>query len=135
MTIKAILEDFRAASGRQQFVMYGIWTVVVSGLFQLEDAWQLISTTWKFFGAFVVYAAIFESLWLTKYFLLLCNFTAVATGAVFTSKAMQFRDGEILRAATQSHYFVILIVAVWGFYLANLCQRQIWEAETMGNVK
>jgi len=126
------LEAVWYAAGPAQFLMYGIWTIVLSGMFALDGWWQLLATAWKFFGFLVFVVTIWGSLKQKQLYILVCTITAVVVGAVYTSKAMVFTDVDALRGATQSHYMAIAVLVAWGFYLANLCSRQILEFEKMG---
>jgi len=126
------LEAVWYAAGPAQYLMYGIWTVAISGLFQLEGAYQLLATLWKFIGAAVFFVTIWGSLKQKMLLILLGTLNAIAVGIVVTSKAVMFGDSDIIRATTQSHYMSIFVIVVWGFYLANLCSRQMFEFKRAG---
>ena len=130
--LQRTLEAVWYAAGPAQFLMYGVWVVVVSGMFALEDGWQLLATIWKFLGTGVFVVTIWGTLRQKQLSILGCTMTAVVVGAVYTSKSVHFSDLDMHRAATQSHYMVIVVLVVWGFYLANLCSRQLMEFEKMG---
>ena len=133
--LRKTLEAVWYAAGPAQFLMYGVWVVVVSGMFALEDGWQLLATFWKFLGVMVFCVTIWGTLRQKQLFLVLCTITTVVVGAVYTSKAVHFgADLDTHRAATQSHYMVVAVLVIWGFYLANLCSRQIMEFDRMGIV-
>jgi hypothetical protein len=131
---KRTLEAVWYAAGPAQFLMYGVWVIAVSGMFSLVDGWQLLATTWKFMGATVFAVTIWGTLKQKQLAILSCTITTVVVGAVYTSKAMHFTeiDLDTHRAATQSHYMVIVVLVAWGFYLANLCARQQLEFDKMG---
>lgn len=120
------------AAGPAQFLMYGVWTIVVSGMFALDGWWQLLATFWKFIGALIFVATIWGSMKQKQALILAGTMASIIVGAVYTSKAMVFPDVDVLRGATQSHYMVILVLVAWGFYLANLCSRQRMEFKRMG---
>lgn len=128
------LEAVWYAAGPAQFLIYGVWVVVVSGMFSLQDGWQLLATAWKFMGATVFAVTVWGNLKQKQASILVCTITTMVVGAVYTSKAMHFGDLDLdtHRAATQSHYMVIVLLVAWGFYLANLCSRQRMEFERMG---
>jgi hypothetical protein len=126
------LEAVWYAAGPAQYLMYGIWVIVISGLFNLDGNYQLIPTFWKFLGFAIFVATIWGTL-RQKMMLILCStMTAIVVGAVFATKAVMFGDADIMRAATQSHYFSLVIIITWGFYLSNLCSRQMLEFKRAG---
>lgn len=136
MTDKLVktLESVWYAAGPAQFLMYGVWVVVLSGMFGLDGTWQLLCTFWKFMGAFVIVTTVWGTLKQRQLVMLLSTLTAVVVGSVYTSRAMVFVDVDvnIHRAMTQSHYMVIAVLVIWGYYLANLTSRQIMEFKKAG---
>jgi len=120
------------AAGPAQFLLYGLWTVIVSGLFPLEDYWQLLPTVWKMNGALIVAVTIWGNLAQKKWTILLNTFLAIIVGSVFASKAVMLADADIIRAATQAHYMILFLIVFWGFYLANLAARQSMEFRRAG---
>jgi hypothetical protein len=130
--LRRTLEAVWYAAGPAQFLLYGFWTVIVSGLVPLDDVWQLIPTTWKFNGVLIVAFTIWGSLRQKKILILIATFQSIVVGAVFTSKAVVFTDVDIVRAATQSHYMILFLLVFWGFYLANLAARQEMEFKRVG---
>lgn len=130
--LKRTLDAVWYAAGPAQFLLYGMWTIIVSGLFPLDSWWQLAATAWKFNGAAIVVATVWGSLAVKRTTMLLNAFLAIIVGAAFTSKAVMFGDGDVIRAATQSHYMILMLVVLWGFYLANLAERQRMEFKKAG---
>lgn len=126
------LEAVWYAAGPAQFLLYGAWTVIVSGLFPLEDYWQLVPTIWKMNGALIIAVTIWGKLVHKKWTILFNAFLAIIVGSVFTSKAVMLADADIIRAATQSHYMILFLIVFWGFYLANLASRQSMEFRRAG---
>ena len=128
------LEAVWYAAGPAQFLMYGIWVIVVSGMFSLQDGWQLLASSWKFMGFLVFVVTVWGTLKQKQFCILCCTITTMVVGAVYTSKAVHFQnlDLDTHRAATQSHYMVLAVLIAWGFYLANLCARQRMEFGRMG---
>ncbi len=123
------LEAVWYAAGPAQYLMYGVWCIVISGMFHLEGSYQLLATAWKFLGFGIFVVTIWGSLRQKMLLILLSTLLAIVVGAIYTSHAVMFRDGDIIRAATQSHYMSIFVMVVWGYYLANLCSRQRLEFE------
>lgn len=124
---KAAINEIWYASGQAQVLLFGLWTIVVSGLYQLEGEWALLAITWKFVG-FITASSILWGCTKTKQRLIIaCVFNSLLVGAVFTTKAVMIGDQDVLRGTTQSHYFVIILFVFWGFYLANLMSRQMLE--------
>jgi hypothetical protein len=130
--LRKTLESVWYSTGQAQFLMYGVWVIVLSGMFSLEGWWQLLATWWKLVGVLVFLATIWGSLRQKQLSILVCTITTVVVGAVYTSKGMSIGDVDIHRAATQSHYMVVVVLVTWGFYLANLCSRQMMAFEKMG---
>jgi len=131
--LRRTLEAVWYAAGPAQFLMYAVWTVVVSGMFSLEGSWQLLATVWKMLGALVFAATVWGTLRQKQALILASTMVALIVGAIYTSKAMMFMgDADTLRGATQSHYMVVMVLVAWGFYLANLCSRQMMEFKRMG---
>lgn len=129
--LRYVLEAIWYAEGSAQFLTYGIWVIILSGMFSLTGVWELLAAIWKLEGLAVVVATVWGSLRIKQALILLSAMTAIAVGAVFTTKAAML-DVEILRGATQSHYMTIAVLVAWGFYLANLCSRQRMELSRMG---
>lgn len=130
--LRHALEAFWYGTGLAQFLMYGVWTVVASGMFALDGGWQLLATAWKVVGALIFAATIWGTMQQKQTLILLGTMLSIMVGAVYTSKAVVFSDVDVLRGATQSHYMVIVVLVAWGFYLANLCSRQRMEFKRMG---
>lgn len=130
--LRHALESFWYGTGMAQFLMYGVWTVVASGMFALDGSWQILATAWKFVGALIFAATIWGTMQQKQTLILLGTMLSIMVGAVYTSKAMVFDDVDVLRGATQSNYMVIVVLVAWGFYLANLCSRQRMEFKRMG---
>ena len=127
------LEAVWYAAGPAQFLMYGIWVIVLSGMFGLQGGWQLLATLWKFLGVLVFAITIWGTLRQKQLVMVACTILAIVVGAVYTSKSMHLSlDMDMHRGMTQSHYMVLVVFVIWGFYLANLCSRQLMEFDRMG---
>lgn len=123
------------AAGPAQYLLYGIWTVVISGLFPLDGAYQLLPTVWKFNGALIVVATIWGGMQHKQFVILANTFLAIMVGSVYTAKAAMVAmtvDADTLRGTTQSHYMALALLVAWGFYLANLVSRQRLEFARAG---
>ena len=130
--LRKALDGVWYAAGPAQFLMYGVWTVVLSGMFALDGWWILLASMWKLVGALVFVATIWGNMKQKQMLLLFSTMMSILVGAVYSSKAMSFNDIDTLRGATQSHYMVLVVLVAWGFYLANLCSRQRMEFKAMG---
>ena len=127
------LEAVWYAAGPAQFLMYGIWVIVLSGMFGLQDGWQLLATLWKFLGVLVFAITIWGTIRQKQLVMVACTILAIVVGAVYTSKSMHLSlNTDMHRGMTQSHYMVLAVFVIWGFYLANLCSRQLMEFDRMG---
>lgn len=126
------LEAVWYAAGPAQYLMYGVWCIVISGMFHLEGSLQLLPTAWKFLGFIIVLVTIWGTLAQKMWTILISTILALVIGALYTSHAMMFNDGDTIRAAMQSHYMAIFVMVFWGYYLANLCARQRLEFKRAG---
>jgi len=125
--LQSTLEAVWYAAGPAQYLMYGVWTIVVSGMYHLEGDYQLLSTLCKFIGFFIIVGTIWGTLEHKKKLILASVMNAVMVGSVYTTHAMMFEDPDVLRAATQAQYMTLVVLVFWGFYLANLAARQQLE--------
>lgn len=126
------LEAVWYAAGPAQYLMYGVWAIVISGMFHLEGHLQLLSTAWKFLGFGIFVATIWGTLRQKMLLILASTILALVIGALYTSHAMMFGDADLIRATTQSHYMAVFVMVAWGYYLANLCARQRLEFKKAG---
>jgi len=126
------LEAVWYAAGPAQYLMYGVWAIVISGMFHLDGHLQLLSTAWKFLGFSIFVVTIWGTLRQKMLLILTSTILALAIGALYTSHAVMFGDADHIRAATQSHYMAVFVMVVWGYYLANLCARQSLEFKKAG---
>lgn len=124
---KSAINEIWYASGQAQILLFGIWTVVASGLYSLPDEWILLAAVWKLLGFITASSIVWVCTKVKLRLVILSVFNSLLVGAVFTTKAMMIGDQDVLRGATQSHYFVIILFVFWGFYLANLMARQLLE--------
>lgn len=130
---RSTLHEIWYASGQAQILLFGLWSTVVSGLYQLEGNWILLCSAWKLLGFIIASSIVWSKTKCKQYLVLASVFLALIVGAVFTTKAVEITDPDILRGATQSHYFIIVLIVIWGFYLANLMSRQLLEKERRKN--
>lgn len=127
------LEAVWYAAGPAQYLLYGIWTVVISGNFQMDGWHALFPAAWKMLGFAIIVITIWGSMRIKQYAILLNTFMALIVGAIYTSCAMMVgaevgaKNIDLLRGSTQSQYMALLLLIVWGFYLANLISRQRME--------
>lgn len=124
------LEAVWYAAGPAQYLLYGLWTVIVSGTFVL-DGWHIIfPVVWKLSGVAVIAVTIWGSMRAKQYVILANTLMAIMVGAIYTScaimvgKQIDAQDIELLRGSTQSHYLSLVLMVSWGYYLANLVSRQ-----------
>lgn len=130
---KSALHEIVYASGQSQILLFGLWTMVISGIYSLDGNWILLGAFWKFLGFLIASSIVWGDGECKKYLVLASVITSLAVGAVFTTKAVQIADPDILRGTTQSHYFILVLMVGWGFYLANLMSRQLLEKKRLEN--
>lgn len=115
------------AAGPAQYIAFGLWTIVISGFFPLNDAMALMSAVWKICGMGIVILTIWGSMEAKRMAILIGTLFSVAVGAMYMTRFGVFMDGDELRAAMQSRLMAVFLMVAWGYYLANLCTRQIYE--------
>lgn len=120
------------AAGPAQYLAFGLWTIVASGLFPLTDAMAIVAAFWKFTGFAVIVLTIWGSMEAKRMAILIGTLFSVAVGAMYMTRFGVFMDGDELRAAMQSRLMAIVLLTGWGYYLANLCTRQIYELRRLG---
>lgn len=120
------------AAGPAQYLAFGLWTIVASGLFPLTDAMAVIAAFWKFTGFAIIVLTIWGSPEAKRMAILVGTLFSVAVGAMYMTRFGDFMDGDELRAAMQSRLMAIVLLTGWGYYLANLCTRQIYELRRLG---
>lgn len=120
------------AAGPAQYLAFGLWTIVASGLFPLTDAMAIIAAFWKFTGFAIIVLTIWGSMEMKRMAILIGTLFSVAVGAMYMTRFGVFMDGDELRAAMQSRLMAIVLLTGWGYYLANLCTRQIYELRRLG---
>lgn len=131
--LRKTLEAVWYAAGPAQYLLYGTWTVVISGLFSLDGAYELLPALWKLNGALIFVSTIWGTMAQKQYTILINTFFAILVGSVYSVKAAMFNvDVDVLRGATQSHYMSLALLVAWGFYLANLVARQRLEFKKAG---
>jgi hypothetical protein len=132
------LEAVWYAAGPAQYLLYGLWTIVVSGNFVLDGWHVMFPVIWKLNGVAVILITVWGSMRAKQYVILLNAMIAIAVGAIYTSCAIMVgaqigaADIDYLRGSTQSNYLSLVLMVVWGYYLANLVSRQRMEFRKVG---
>lgn len=125
--VSSIYNEFKYANGPAQFILYGIWTVVVSGLFPLSGFLPILTLVWMISGLVVVSTTLTLNRRLIRTAILASIFIATTTGSIFITYAA---SGESdMRADMQTVTVALVILVIWGFYLGNLCSRQLWDKD------
>jgi hypothetical protein len=125
-TVAKIYNEFKYASGLSQFTLFGIWTIIASGMFPLSGYLPVLTLLWLVSGLSVIAATMTLDRKLIRTALLSSVGVSVTTGSVFFSYALLGGD---MRADMQSATMALVTLLSWGLYLANLCSRQIWDKE------
>ena len=102
------------AAGPAQYLAFGLWTIVASGLFPLTDAMALIAAFWKFTGFAIIVLTIWGSMEAKRMAILIGTLFSVAVGAMYMTRFGVFLDGDELRAAMQSRLMAIFLLTGLG---------------------
>lgn len=114
-----------------QFLLFGLFSFVLSGLFPM-DSWLTVSATvWKFAGMACIITTIWASHTTRRLVMLLTTMSIIVTGAFYFSTFNMFDDSNELRTAMQSRIMIVFIMVAWGLFLANLVTRQLLELNRM----
>lgn len=110
-----------------QFLLFGLLSFVLSGLFPMDSWLTLSATVWKFSGVACVITTIWASHATRRLVMLVTTMSIIVTGAFYFSTFSMFDDSNELRAAMQSKIMIVFIMIAWGLFLANLVTRQLLE--------
>lgn len=124
-TIDAIVHSDSPA----QFVLFGLFGFVLSGLFPIEGWLTLSATFWKFSGVACVIVTIWGSLKTRRLVMLVTTASIIVTSAFYFTTFGLYENQNELRSAMQSRIMVSFLMTAWGLFLANLITRQIFEFE------
>jgi hypothetical protein len=122
--IQQIYNEFKYANGPAQFVLFGLWTIISSGLFPLSGYLPLLTFLWMLSGIAVIASALTLNRRTIRITLLGSVSFASITGSIFFSYALIGGDN---RADMQTATIALITLMSWGLYLGNLCSRQLWE--------
>ena len=129
--LRDTLDAVKYAAGPAQFLLFGLFSFVLSGLF-LMDSWLTLSATiWKFMGIGIIIATIWGGLAHRRAVMMATVFMVGITGSFYFTTFDMFTDSDELRAAMQTKLMIIFLMLGWGFYLSNLISRQVIEFERM----
>ena len=123
--INSIYNEFKFANGPAQFILYGIWTVIVSGLFPLSGYLPTLTLIWMLSGVAVIVTALTLDRKLVRRAILSSISLGVVVGSIFITYAAT--GATDLRADMQTVTIALITLVIWGFYLGNLCSRQLWD--------
>ena len=112
-----------------QFLLFGLFSFVLSGLFPMDSWLTLSATIWKFAGVACVLTTIWASPSVRRLTMLITTISIIVTGAFYFSTFNHFMDSNELRAAMQSRIMIVFAMIGWGLFLANLVTRQMLEID------
>lgn len=124
--INKIFNEFFYASGPSQFILYGIWTIISSGLFPISGYLPALTLLWLLSGIVVIGATFTFNRKFIRFTILLSLTVASASGSMFFSYAL---TGGDMRADMQSVTVAVITLIIWGLYLGNLCTRQLLDKD------
>lgn len=114
-----------------QFLLFGLFSFVLSGLFPMDSWLTLSATVWKFSGVGCIIATVWSGLPIRRAVMLFTTMSIIVTGAFYFSTFNHYVDSNELRTAMQSRIMIIFSMIAWGLFLANLVTRQLLETERM----
>lgn len=114
-----------------QFLLFGLFSFVLSGLFPMDNWLTLSATIWKFAGVACIVATIWWSPAMRRRIMLLTTMSIIVTGAFYFSTFNMFDDSTDLRTAMQTKIMIVFSMIAWGLFLANLVTRQMLEMDRM----
>lgn len=128
--MEKLRETLRAAwyaDGHAQYLTFGIWIILVSGLFPLSGSLAIVAAIWKFLGFVIILLTIWGSMEMKRSAILVGTLFSMGIGAMYMTRFGMFMDGDELRSVMQTRLLIVALLVAWGYYLANLCTRQIYE--------
>ena len=126
--VRILLNEFKYSNGTCQFFLFGIWTVICSGMFPLSGYLPTLSLLWLLSGVGVVVTTLSANRAYIRGAILSSISLATIIGSVFFSYAL---TGGDMRADMQTPTVALTTIVIWGLYLGNLCSRQIWDKEAV----
>lgn len=127
--LQNILDSVAHSDSPAQFLLFGLFSFILSGLFPMDSWLTLSATVWKFLGVGCVISTIWATLPTRRLVMLITTMTIIVTGAFYFSTFNMFHDSNELRTAMQSRIMIVFIMIAWGLYLANLVTRQMLELD------
>lgn len=112
-----------------QFLLFGMFSFVLSGLFPMDSWLTLSATVWKFAGVVCIITTVWASHATRRLVMLVTTMSIIVTGAFYFSTFNMFDDSNELRTAMQSRIMIVFIMIAWGLFLANLVTRQLLELQ------
>lgn len=112
-----------------QFLLFGLFSFILSGLFPMDSWLTLSATIWKFAGVACIVTTIWSPHSVRRLVMLVTTMSIIVTGAFYFSTFNAFEDSNELRAAMQSRIMIVFLMIAWGLFLANLVTRQIFELD------
>lgn len=124
-TLNAIVHSDSPA----QFVLFGLFGFVLSGLFPIEGWLTISATCWKFLSIGCLVVTIWGSHKTRRLVMLATTGSIVITAAFYFTTFSDYQDANDLRSAMQSRIMIMFLMIAWGLFLANLITRQMLEFE------
>lgn len=124
-TLDAVVHSDSSA----QFLLFGLFSFVLSGLFPMDSWLTMSATVWKFAGVACIVATIWGSPSARRLVMLITTMSIIVTGAFYFSTFSMFDDSNDLRSAMQTKIMIVFSMIAWGLFLANLVTRQILEMD------
>lgn len=129
--IQETLDSIVHSDSPAQFLLFGVFSFVLSGLFPMDNWLTVSATIWKFMGVACVIVTVWSPPRIRRLVMLLTTMSIIVTGAFYFSTFSVFDDSDELRTAMQTKIMIVFSMIAWGLFLANLVTRQLFEQERM----
>ena len=129
--LQQVLDSVVHSDSPAQFLLFGLFSFVLSGLFPMDSWLTLSASLWKFAGIGCILATIWAGQAVRRAAMLVTTMLIIVTGAFYFSTFSVFDDSNDLRAAMQSRIMIVFLMTAWGLFLANLITRQILETDRL----
>lgn len=129
--LQQVLDAVVHSDSPAQFLLFGLFSFVLSGLFPMDSWLTLSASLWKFAGIGCILATIWAGQAVRRAAMLATTMLIIVTGAFYFSTFSMFHDSNDLRAAMQSRIMIVFLMTAWGLFLANLITRQMLETDRL----
>ena len=99
-----------------QFLLFGLFSFVLSGLFPMDSWLTLSATVWKFMGVGCIIATVWSPPKIRRMVMLLTTMSIIVTGAFYFSTFSMFDNSTELRTAMQTKIMIVFSMIAWAYF-------------------